>query len=94
MRGTLFALLLIVPLAGAEAGVGPFEANDTGGIIAWSPEAQRHARLIAQDHCARYGKLARITSVHARYGNYIAFACEFPRASVARRGARTVRVRY
>jgi hypothetical protein len=90
----LFALLLIAPLAGAEAGVGPFEANDIGGIIAWSPEVQRHARLIAQDHCARYGKLARITSVHARYGDYIAFACEFPRAYVARRGARTVRVRY
>jgi hypothetical protein len=61
----LFALLLIVPLAVAEAGVGPFEANDTGGIIAWSPEAQRHARLIAQDHCARYGKLAR--TVRVRY---------------------------
>ena len=88
----LLALVLIFPLT-AQAGVGPFEANDTGGIIAWSPEAQRHARVIAQDHCAHYGKLARITSVNARYGNYIAFACRFPRAYLVRsRGV--LRVRY
>jgi hypothetical protein len=95
MRGMLFVLLLTIPLTGAAAGVGPFEGNDTGGIIAWSPEAQRHARAIAQDHCAHYGKLARITSVNARYGNYIAFACRVPRAYVVRPGSRTVlRVRY
>jgi hypothetical protein len=93
MRGWLFALLLTVPLTGAEAGVGPFEANDTGGIIAWSPQAQREARWIVQDHCARYGKLGRITSVNPRYGAYIAFACQFPRAYAVRH--RTVlRVRY
>jgi hypothetical protein len=95
MRGMLFALLLAVPLTGAQAGVGPFEANDIGGIIAWSPQAQREARYVAHDHCARYGKLARITSVNPRYGAYIAFACQFPRAYVVRHRSRTVlRVRY
>ncbi|HTT47693.1 MAG TPA: hypothetical protein VMG39_06770 [Pseudolabrys sp.] len=51
--------------------------NDTGGIITWSPEHQAVARDWAAAHCARYNKYARITSVHAQYGDYIAFACEF-----------------
>ena len=80
MRPMLLALLLVAaPMTAVQAGVGPFEANDTGGIIAWSPQAQRHARAMAREHCARYGKLARITSVYARYGQYIGFACRFPR---------------
>lgn len=98
MPRMLFALLLLVtPLTSANAGVGPFEANDTGGIIAWSPSAHRHARVIAREHCARYGKVARITSVNARYGNYIAFACRFPRAYVVRHHKHkpvVLRVRY
>ena len=98
MRRMILALMLIsASLAGAQAGVGPFEANDTGGIIAWSPQAQRLAREIAADHCARYGKAARITSMHARYGSYIGFACRFPRAYVVRHHRHTpvvLRVRY
>jgi len=105
MRWMLVALLLAASLtvAHAEDGVRPLfdvppiEANDTGGIIAWSPAAQRHARLIARDHCAGYGKRAQITSVNARYGNYIAFACQFPRARVVRHHKRkrvVLRVKY
>jgi hypothetical protein len=94
MRLMFFALLLLAaPLAGARAGVGPFEANDTGGIIAWSPEAQRHARRIVRAHCAHYGKLGEITSVNARYGNYIGFACRFPRSYRVRHHRRAVVVR-
>ena len=37
------------------------------------------ARQMAAAHCAGYNKWARITSVHARYGDYIAFACELRR---------------
>jgi hypothetical protein len=64
----------------ACVGPGPgLTGNDSGGIITWSPD---HA-LVAQDwatqHCAQYGKYARITSVHAQYGDYIGFACEFRR---------------
>jgi len=36
-------------------------------------------REAAQDHCRGYHKIARITSVKARYGDYVGFACEFPR---------------
>ena len=53
--------------------------NDTGGIIPWSPDIRHDYRAIAADHCARYNKDARITSVHARYGDYVGFKCFFPR---------------
>jgi hypothetical protein len=75
----LLAMMLIAtPLTGAHAWIGPFEGNDTGGIIAWSPANQRAARTIAAEHCARYGKLSRITSVWPRYGQYIGFSCRLP----------------
>jgi hypothetical protein len=54
--------------------------NDIGGIIPWSPELRAHGyRNAAQAHCAGYNRVARITSVHARYGDYVGFECEFPR---------------
>jgi len=64
--------------------------NDTGGIIPWSPETDRLRKVIASDHCANYGKFARITSVHRQYGDYIGFVCRFPppvRVAVHRRHA-------
>lgn len=54
--------------------------NDTGGIIPWSPQLRAYGyRDAAQAHCSGYNRVARITSVHARYGDYVGFACEFPR---------------
>ena len=52
--------------------------NDTGGIIPWSPEAEHYRFAIAGDFCARYGKVAHISSVHRQYGDYIGFHCWFP----------------
>ena len=69
----------------AQAQIGPWSAygingNDTGGIIPWSPALRAYGyRAAAQDHCAGYRKLARITSVHPRYGDYVGFECVFPR---------------
>ena len=86
------AFLSALSLFGGSASavpVPPFEGNDTGGIIAWSPQAHRARHAIASDHCAHYGKLHRITSVSRRYGDYIAFACYRPRGIegiVVRRG--------
>jgi hypothetical protein len=65
----------------AQASVPPFKGNDTGGIIVWSPEAQRFRHETAGEFCALYGKVHRITSVPARYGDYIGFACYWPRGS-------------
>ena len=54
--------------------------NDTGGIIPWSPALRAFGyRAAAQSHCDGYRRIARVTSVHARYGDYVGFACEFPR---------------
>jgi hypothetical protein len=82
MRWTLPLLAAAIVLLTAPASAGPFVlvgvvANDTGGIIPWSPENQRLRREIASAHCARYGKYARITSVHAQYGDYIGFVCRW-----------------
>jgi hypothetical protein len=78
MRCARVLAVLAALAAGACAGPGPgLTGNDTGGIVPWSPYSQRHARDMAGQHCAAYGKFARITSIDARPGQYIAFACYF-----------------
>ncbi|ABD86964.1 hypothetical protein [Rhodopseudomonas palustris] len=57
--------------------VAPFQGNDTGGIIAYSLVGQTDIRAIAVDHCARYGKVVKLTGVQATYGGYISFACRW-----------------
>jgi hypothetical protein len=69
-------LLLAFPASAGPILVGVV-ANDTGGIIPWSPEAQRLRHAIASSYCARYSKYARITSVDAQYGGYIGFVCRW-----------------
>jgi hypothetical protein len=66
-------------LGACASSIGPFKANDTGGIVAWSPEAELERHEIAREHCAQHGKLHRITSVNRRHGDYIGFACYWPR---------------
>ncbi len=73
------ALGATLMLGVCAATAAPFKGNDTGGIIAWSPEAHQLRHEIAGEHCARYRKAHRITSIHARYGDYIGFACYWPR---------------
>lgn len=82
------ALLLVVlglTLASCVGVYGP-KGNDTGGIIPWSPEAERDALDIAQSNCSHFNKYAAITSIHRVYGDYIAYACWWhPRANKGRR---------
>jgi hypothetical protein len=69
-----------VPTPGLKpfVGVGPFvSGNETGGLIQWTPENDANAVQITTDFCAQYNKYPRITSIHARYGDYIGFACEW-----------------
>ncbi len=77
----LLAASLLASSAQADVwSVYGINGNDTGGIIPWSRDLRAYGyRAAAQDHCAGYHKLARITSVHPRYGDYVGFACEFPR---------------
>ena len=55
----------------------PFKGNDTGGIIAYSMAAQADIRILAVEHCARYGKVVKLLSVQPYDGGYISFACRW-----------------
>jgi hypothetical protein len=82
MRSNLIALAAIAGSALSACSVPPFKGNDTGGIIAWSPETHKLRHQLAAQHCADYdGKTYQITSVRARYGDYIAFRCYWPRGT-------------
>jgi hypothetical protein len=68
------------------AGPGPgLTGNDTGGIIQWTPDVDLTYRDIAAAHCARWNRLAGITSVHRTYGDYIGFQCIYDRRFDARK---------
>ena len=74
------AVLTMVPAKAEVWSAYGINGNDTGGIIPWTPALRAYGyRTVAQHHCGGYRKVARITSVVARYGNYVGFACEFPR---------------
>lgn len=77
-RWIVIAALSLAPGA-ASAHVWGVKGNDTGGIIPWTPEIRYVYKDIAAAHCAAFNKQARITSVHAWYGDYIGFSCRFPR---------------
>jgi len=71
--------------------VPPVKGNDTGGIIAFEFATQADVKLLAVEHCARYGKVVKFLAVDARYGGYISFACRWlPYASADR----PLRARY
>jgi hypothetical protein len=87
--------LLVVPAA-AEWRDG-VRGNDTGGIIAWTPEIAGTYREMAAGFCALWDKVPVITSVHKVYGDYVGFRCYFPRGYDPRKGefpGATVRARY
>jgi len=68
-------LAAVLGLMLASCGVYGHKGNDAGGIIPWSPEAERAALDIAQGNCGQFNKYAVITSIHRMYGDYISYAC-------------------
>jgi hypothetical protein len=78
MQPTLIALALFLLASSAQAAWYETWGNDTGGLIPWSPAVKDAYREAAADHCARYNKVAQITSVHPWYGDFVGFACIFP----------------
>jgi len=84
MRWLLAMAVAALPLA-AQAGNLPFSgmigitANDTGGVIQWTPEIAHVYREIAADYCARWHRIARITSVRPSYGEFVSFVCLYDR---------------
>src|SRR5262245_7873097 len=75
MRAALVVIGLFLGAPVASAQDTYVKGNDTGGIISWSCEAEAAAPAIAAEHCARWDKYPRITSVHRQYGDYISFNC-------------------
>lgn len=71
----VYGLLTCAP-AGADT-VPPFKGNDTGGIISYSLVGTTDIRVLAINHCARYGKVVKLLGVQANYGGYISFACRW-----------------
>jgi hypothetical protein len=74
------ATLLSLGSAGAVLanwiGPGPWiTGNDTGGIIFYSPDLEGAYPQIAQDYCARWRRISKITSMHRVYGDYVSFIC-------------------
>lgn len=49
--------------------------NDTGGILPYAPQIRHTYRAMAAEYCARFHRLSHVTSVHPKYGDYIAFVC-------------------
>lgn len=78
---TVFGVAAFGAQAMTNEVIPPLKANDTGGIIAWSPEAHRARHALASEVCASFRKIHRITSVTPRYGDYIAFRCYWPRGT-------------
>src|ERR1700730_3884805 len=69
---------------GAAAGGGakadivpPMKGNDTGGIISFELATQADVKLLAVEHCARYGKVVKFLAADAQYGGSISFACRW-----------------
>lgn len=84
LAAALVLPLLMLPLLATSAQASWFgyrggHTNDTGGIFPWSPDLRGHYHEIAAAECARWNKIAIVTSVHPHYGDYVAFACRFPR---------------
>jgi len=58
------------------AGPGPeITGNNTGGIFPYRPALPGTYEEIAEGFCARYGRLAKVTSIHKTYGDYVSFVC-------------------
>ncbi|HMJ41314.1 MAG TPA: hypothetical protein VK522_03405 [Pseudolabrys sp.] len=85
-RQAIFLAMLAVTLGSCSGVRGPV-GNDTGGIIPWSPEAERYKLDIAQANCGRYNQYAVIDAVVRGYGNYISYQCQWypPRRGWRRR---------
>ena len=88
MRWMLAVALVLSSFAAHAGAAGPdpgLTGNDTGGIIQWTPETNLIYRDIAVAHCARWYRLAGITSVHRTQGEYIGFQCVYSRRFDARK---------
>src|SRR3954469_6691153 len=57
--------------------VPPRKGNDPGGIMTFKHATQADVKLLAVEHCARYGKVAKFLAAQAHYGGYVSFCCRW-----------------
>ena len=88
MLGVVCGMLACAP-ALADT-VPPFKGNDTGGIIAYELAMQSDVKLLAVEHCARYGKVVKFLAVEPHYGGYVSFACRWVPYGANERPLRTL----
>jgi hypothetical protein len=51
------------------------QGNERGGMIPWFATNEAAVFKAATEHCAKYGKSARITSIKAEAGGHALFDC-------------------
>lgn len=74
--------LRVIGLAGAltaslsACGRPDLIGNERGGIIDWHATNEREVFQMAEEHCAKFKKGAKITNLDARAGGKVIFACE------------------
>jgi hypothetical protein len=49
--------------------------NSVGGIIPYRPDSADTYAQLAEEFCARYGRLGKVTSLPRIYGDYVGFVC-------------------
>jgi hypothetical protein len=93
IRPAIVAAAMSVLASGAALAdtVPAFKGNDTGGIISYSLVSEGDVRLLAVDHCAKYGKVVKFLGAQNYYGGYISFACRWVPYGAT---DRPLRVRY
>ena len=50
--------------------------NDRGGVIDWHATNEREVFQMAEEHCAKFRKAAKITALDAKAGGKVIFSCE------------------
>jgi hypothetical protein len=82
LRKLLITLGFVLTAGGALANGGYFAGpgpgitgNDTGGIFPYTPAIATSYQEVAADYCARWGRMAKVTSIHRKYGDYVSFVC-------------------
>jgi hypothetical protein len=91
VAASLVAICGMLGSAPAKADwVPPFKGNDTGGIIAYALTQQSDLKVMAVDHCARYGKVVKFLGVQPYYGGYVSCACRWVPYGAAERPLRTL----
>lgn len=69
------ALILAAALAGCAGYQPAIYGNAQGGTIDWFGTTTAQVHQMAEAHCAKHGREARITDIRAKAGGHVMFEC-------------------